>query len=378
MKTKKLLALTLAVLMLAGIFAGCASKPAEITPAADTSEPAAETQQPAAEATDAATDGDTMTFEYAGYTFTIDKTVPLEDREIVSIFENVSHPFGACLNAGVEQAAADFGVNAYQMGGTSWNAAESVEIMDALVTKGVDVICIAAIDEDAFTAASKRAMEAGVMVIGYNSPMTDTSARLCHVGVDIYSVAYAVVEPMCKAIYDTYGGGKVLLFGDLAANEPYYRAKALRDCVATYPEGTFEIIELNSNQDDATIYADIENAFQANPDIVGTYSVSGCQYLAGKYLKENNIGHLDSDHPIYNAGHDLFEDCLYNVRDGWEAFLVSQDPFGQGYQPIKIAAEFFTNYDTSVFEDMTLEPIVVTKDNVQEYIDKLEAGIPVG
>ena len=49
MKTKKLLALTLAVLMLAGIFAGCASKPAETTPAADTSEPAAETQQPAAE-----------------------------------------------------------------------------------------------------------------------------------------------------------------------------------------------------------------------------------------------------------------------------------------------------------------------------------------
>ena len=369
-KRGRWIALVMSVATISGTIAGCSGTEKE------TSELPEETADAAEET---ASDSNMVSFEYEGYTFEFDTSVPLEEREIVSTFENVSHSFGTCLNAGIEAAAEEFGVNAYQMGGTSWDAAETVEIMDALVTKGVDVICVAAIDEDAFTAASKRAMEAGTLVIGYNSPMSDTSARVCHVGVEIYDVARGVTDPLCKAIYDTYGGGKVLLFGDLAANEPVTRSKALYDSIAEYPEGTFEIIELNSNQDDATIYADVENAFAANPDIVGAYSVSGCQYLVGKYLKENNIGNvLTSDKPIYSAGHDLFEDCLYNVRDGWEAFLVSQDPFNQGYKPIEIAKDFFTTYDPSVFEDLTLAPVCVDSRNVQDYIDQLEAGIPVG
>lgn len=361
--------------LITSMLTGCSGSKAE-----DETPIAPEEQNETSEApADDGEDSGIFKFEYEGYTFEIDTSIPVEDREIVSTFENVSHSFGACLNAGVEGAAEEFGINAYQMGGTSWDAAETVEIMDALVTKGVDVICVAAIDEDAFTAASKRAMESGVLVIGYNSPMSDTSARMCHVGVEIYDVAKGVTDPLCKAIYDTYGGGKILLFGDLAANEPVTRSEALYDSIAEYPEGTFEVIELNSNQDDAAIYADVENAFAANPDIVGAYSVSGCQYLVGKYLKENNIGNvLTSDHPIYSAGHDLFEDCLYNVRDGWEAFLVSQDPYNQGYKPIEIAYKFFTTYDTSVFEDLTLDPVCVDESNVQEYIDQLEAGIPVG
>ena len=322
---------------------------------------------------------DNVTVEYGGYTFEIDKTVPLEDREIVSVFENVSHPFGACLNAGIEAAAEEFGVNAYQMGGTSWDAAESVEIMDALVTQGVDVICIAAIDADAFTAAAKRAMENGVMVIGYNSPLSDENQRMCHVGVDIYSVAKAITDPLCEAVYNKYGGGKIMIFGDLAANEPVIRAQALQDSMAEYPEGTFELIEVNSPGDDASIFADIENAFAANPDIVGTYSVSGCQYLVAKYLRENEIGNvLTSNNPVYSVGHDLFEECLDNLLDGWEYLLVSQDPFNQGYMPIKIAADFFTDYDASVFQDTNLDPVVVGADEAQGYIDQINAGIPVG
>lgn len=320
-----------------------------------------------------------VTVEYGGYTFEIDNSIPLKDREIVSVFENVSHPFGACLNAGIEAAAEEFSVNAYQMGGTSWDAAESVEIMDALVTKGVDVICIAAIDVDAFTAAAQRAMEAGVMVVGYNSPLNDENQRMCHVGVDIYSVAKAVTDPLCEAVYNKYGGGKLLIFGDLAANEPVIRARALADSIASYPEGVFELIELNSNGDDASIYADIENAFNANPDIVGTYSVSGCQYLVAKYLKENGIGNvLTSDEPIYSVGHDLFEECLYNLLDGWEYLLVSQDPFNQGYVPIKLAVDFFTTYDVNSFVNTTLDPVVVSATEAQNYIDQINAGIPVG
>lgn len=374
-KKGRRVALLMSLAVLAGAVTGCSSAGEETV---SDSTPQTADESAAAEGETSA-DSNIMTFEYEGYTFEIDTSIPIEEREFVSTFENVSHSFGTCLNAGVEAAAEEFGVNAYQMGGTSWDASETVEMMDALVTKGVDVICVAAIDEDAFTAASKRAMEAGVMVIGYNSPMSDTSARLCHVGVEIYDVAKAVTDPLCEAIYETYGGGKILLFGDLAANEPVTRSQALYDSIAEYPEGTFEVIELNSNQDDATIYSDVENAFAANPDIVGTYSVSGCQYLVGQYLKENNIGNvLTSDQPIYSAGHDLFEESLYNVRDGWEAFLVSQDPFNQGYQPIRIAYEFFTTYDTSVFEDITIEPVYVDESNVQEYIDQLEAGIPVG
>lgn len=74
MKTKQLLALLLAALMTVCLFTGCATK----QQTNDTPDPKDNSVSDApddvsgdAEATD-----DMMTFEYGGYTFTIDKTVP--------------------------------------------------------------------------------------------------------------------------------------------------------------------------------------------------------------------------------------------------------------------------------------------------------------
>lgn len=319
-------------------------------------------------------DANTIQYAYGDYEFSVDKNVDIKDREIVAVFENVSIPFAQLLDSGITNAKNEYGINAYQMGGTAWDATESMDIIDSMINKGVDGLIIAAIDEDAFTKAAHKAMEAGIPVVGYNSPMTDTSARLCTVGVDVYSVAKSITDPLVKKVNDTYGGGKILLFGDLASNEPIKRAQALKDSVAEYPEGTFEILELHTTGDDAAVYADIENMMLANPDIVGAYSVNGLQYLFGKYLKSNDIGNNFGDEPIFCAGHELFEESLYNVRDGWETYLSSQDPTNQGYMPAKIFAEFYSNYDVSIFEDVTLEPIVVDKDSVEDYIKRVEAG----
>lgn len=376
MKKNRLAALLLAMAMSATVLTGCAGPEDVDTPddGASTQAPDAGTSAPAELKLEVVSEDDSaMTLRYGEYTFEIDKTIPIKDRHIVGIFENVVHQFGQILDTGIHMAGDEYGAKCEQMGGTDWIADESIDIIDNLIASGVDGLIIAAIDEEAFTAAAHRALEAGIPVVGYNSPM-EQEARWATVGVDVYSVAEAVVTPFLKDIYDTYGGGKILVFGSLADNEPTTRKKALMDVAASYGDGVFDILEVNVTGDDTAVYSAIENAMLANSDIVGAYSVNGAQYVFGQYLKDNDVGNMKSDKPIFTAGHDLFPESLENVKDGWESYLVSQDPVNQGYVPTKMLCDFYTNYDISVFEDVYLDPVVVNADNVQTYLDKLAAG----
>lgn len=376
MKKRRLFAMLLAVVMMASALAGCGGSNSSESSTTDTEktepkditgEAPAELKLTVVEESDTA-----MTLQYGEYTFEIDKTIPIEKRHIVGIFENVASDFGQILDTGIRQAGTEYGSKTEQMGGTDWTADECINIIDNLIASNVDGLIIAAIDEEAFTAAAHRAMEAGIPVLGYNSPMEET-ARWATVGVDVYSVAKGVVTPFLESIYETYGGGKVLVFGALANNEPTTRKQALVDVAATYGDA-FEIIEVNVNGDSTEIYSAIENVMLANDDIVGAYSVDGAQFVFAQYLKDNDIGNMNSDAPIFTAGHDLFAESLENVKDGWESYLVSQDPVNQGYVPAMMLSAFYTNYDISVFENVILDPVVVDASNVQEYLDKLDAG----
>jgi len=88
----KILGMILAVVMLIAVFTGCSASTA----------PKAESQSPAESSSAAASqDSNIIELEMNGYKFKIDKSVHLKDRQLVMVFENISHPFGKLLNAGV-------------------------------------------------------------------------------------------------------------------------------------------------------------------------------------------------------------------------------------------------------------------------------------
>jgi ribose transport system substrate-binding protein len=98
-----------------------------------------------------------------------------------------SHVFWQSVHAGALDAAAPLGVE------ISWNgpANESefnaqIQIVDSMITRRVDAICLAPIDRDALSAAVDRAAAAGIPVVIFDSPVK-TDKFTAQVATDNYA-----------------------------------------------------------------------------------------------------------------------------------------------------------------------------------------------
>ena len=69
------------------------------------------------------------------------------------------------MQQGVEQWAADKGIDVIYKGGTTVDAAEQVGIMTDLVNQGIDILCFSPNDPDACEEICKQAREKGIIVI---------------------------------------------------------------------------------------------------------------------------------------------------------------------------------------------------------------------
>jgi simple sugar transport system substrate-binding protein len=74
------------------------------------------------------------------------------------------------MEAGVNRAAEELGVNAYQVGPADADPAQQVRIVEDLISKGVDAICVTPNDAKALEPVFNRAREEGIVIITHESP----------------------------------------------------------------------------------------------------------------------------------------------------------------------------------------------------------------
>ena len=77
----------------------------------------------------------------------------------------IGQPWWDHVQQGVEQWAADNGIDVIYKGGTTVDAAEQVQIMTDLVNQGIDILCFSPNDPDACEEICKQAREKGIIVI---------------------------------------------------------------------------------------------------------------------------------------------------------------------------------------------------------------------
>jgi simple sugar transport system substrate-binding protein len=95
---------------------------------------------------------------------------PAEEYEIVTVVKITGIPWFNRLEEGVKQSASDLGVNAYQLGPADADPAQQVKIVEDLISKGVDAICVVPNDAKALEPAFAKAKEKGIIVLTHESP----------------------------------------------------------------------------------------------------------------------------------------------------------------------------------------------------------------
>lgn len=149
--------------------------------------------------------------------------------------------------------------------------AQQINIVEDLITKKVDLIVIAPSHESAVTPALEKAMKAGIPVVTIDTKTDNPDACIAFIGPDNVKAAYEATKYICEKM-----GGKgkfVHIEGDVGYAVADQRKEGCLKALAEYPN-----IELVASQNGFWSQEGglkvMENALQANPDIMGVFSAN--------------------------------------------------------------------------------------------------------
>ncbi len=290
-----------------------------------------------------------------------------KEIRIEVIYHDTGIEFGQVIKAGVEAAAKEFGIKADFLGPIGIDVDKQVSFVENAITKKVDGIAVSNVNAEALNPVINKAVDAGIPVVTFNSEAPG-SKRMAFYGQNLVESGRVqgdiLVEYMGKK-------GKVLIVtGEAAASWSQDREKGVREALAKYPD--VQIVNIiSTGWEEQQQYAAIENALLANPDLTGIASLDAATTPAvGRALIRNKKT------GIFHVGHDLVPETLQNIKAGATKASLSQDPYKQGYLPVKALYEYLTS--KKKLESVDTGILRVDSKNVEEYLQKLEKGEPIG
>jgi LacI family transcriptional regulator len=261
---------------------------------------------------------------YQKKSVTIGVIIPLEEN-----------PFFEDIKKGIDAAheeLKDFGVKIDYQITKSLDAQEQYNVIKHFQAKGVSALAMAVINHDLIREAIDDMVDSKIPVVTFNTDIIG-SKRMCFVGHDLVKSGKVAGELMGKLLN---GKGKVAIITGshniLAHNQRIDGFKKVMD----EDFSDIKIVDIVENMDQDSISFErtlilLENIADLNGIYITGAGVSG----ACKALK-----FLGKAHEVKVISFDFVPETVNLVKEGIIDFTIGQDPFEQGYKPIKILAEY--------------------------------------
>lgn len=288
--------------------------------------------------------------------------------KITVVYHDTGIEFGQVIKTGALQAGKDFGVDVEFVGPIGIKVDEQVAIIENAITKRVDGLAVSNVNGEALNPMLDKAIAAGIPTVTFNSD-ADGSKRMAFYGQNLVKSGEVQAENLVKHMGDK---GKILIItGEAAASWSQDREQGVRNGMAKHP-GVTIVNLISTGWEEQSQYAAIENALLANQDLTGIASLDAATTPAtGRALLR-----MGRKGKVKHVGHDLIPETLDNIAAGATNAALSQNPFMQGYLPVKALCEYIK--DKKPLESVDTGILLVDDTNVEEYLDKLEKGEPIG
>jgi simple sugar transport system substrate-binding protein/ribose transport system substrate-binding protein len=304
----------------------------------------------------------------SGTAFAAGSKEPAQKKLRISvIYHDTGIEFGQVIKAGALAAGEEFGIDVEFVGPIGIKVDEQVAFIENAITKKVDGLAISNVNGEALNPMINKAIAAGIPTVTFNSEAAGSN-RMGFFGQDL--VNSGMVQADIVKEYMGTSGKILIITGEAAASWSQDRERGVREGIAQYP-GIQIINTVSTGWEEQSQYAAIENAILANPDLTGIASLDAATTpatgLVLKRLGKTNIIHV---------GHDLVPQTLDNIKAGITKASLSQFPFMQGYLPVKALYESIMN--KKPIESVDTGILRVDSKNIDEYLDKLKKGEPIG
>lgn len=285
---KRALIIVLVLIMMMLTFAACTKdEVVSDDTSADTEEVVADTEEVTSDTEETTADSDAK---------------DPSDIVIAVVPKALDNPIFIDAKVAAEAAGEELGITVEYTGSTNSDAAEQVNVIEGLISKGVDAMLISCNDADALKDVIDKAMDQGIYVATFDSDSPD-SKRLFYIGTNNYNAGQKAAEYMQTLLPD--GGQVALLTGVLGAPNLEERIVGFKDAC----EGTnIEILPVQTGNDDVATSVEVVNQFTlANPDLDGWWFVGGWPFFADQealtgleQFRENGgkVVSIDTFHPM--------------------------------------------------------------------------------
>lgn len=279
----------------------------------------------------------------------------------IAFVTKVMNPYFKVMVAGAQAECDKNGVTMLFSAAREQTAVEhQISIVQDMIVKQVDAICIAPIGSKESVPVLKEALDAGIPVICVDNrldaaTMADAGISIPYVGVDDEDSAYMVTKALCEAM-----GGKgeaAIMEGIRGADNAQARKRGAEKAFAEYP-GIRIVSSQTANWNAEEALNVFTNVLLANPNITGVF----CANDMMSFGVLQAIDAAGKKGQVLVVGIDAEEQAIENVRNGDMLATVYQNQDAQASRAILAALDAIAGKE--VPPDIVVPTVLKTKDNL--------------
>lgn len=282
-----------------------------------------------------------------------------DGRKIIGVIpKGASHLFWQTIHAGALKASSEADLEIlWQAPQIETDSSRQIAIVENMISRRVDGILLAPVDEESLVIPVERAAAQGIPVAIFDSSI-NTDKIISYVATDNYAAGQMAGRRMGEILG---GKGKVGIIGFMPGSaSTVQREDGFQEALKEFPG--IEMVGLRYNIGDrAKAMEESENLMTAHPDLAGLFadnesSTDG----AVRAVKQRN-----AVEQVKVVAFDSSEELIAELKAGTMDSIIVQDPFRMGYECMKAMADHLAGRDPITKLDSGA--YLVTRENVDNF-----------
>lgn len=280
--------------------------------------------------------------------------------KIVLISHDGSNPYWQSVRLGAEKAARERNAIVEFEGPDTPSISEGIKLINMAYAAKVSGIITYVQDEDKYKPVIDKAIKGDIPVVTVDSD-AENSNRIAYVGTDNAAAGIVCAKEMIKSIGTT--GDIGIIMGGKTVKNQVERVNGFTDYIKKH--SNIQIKEIESS-DSYLLEAELsaKKILKHNHNIKALFCVSSMDGH-GAVKAVNGLGLVGK---IKIISFDDLTETLNDIRDGFIAATIVQEPFTMGYKAVNIIMDNIAGKHTNGVFLTNVQ--VVNEDNLDEYRTK--------
>jgi ribose transport system substrate-binding protein len=268
----------------------------------------------------------------------------------------LGNPFYVALAKGMETEIKKINPDAQVTAvSNDYDLNKDVTAIDTFVAAGADIIFLDAADSEAIEPAVKKALDAGVIVVG-----VDAGAKGAPVNLTVDHTAAGRIACQYLADYLEHKGN-IVIIDSVPMVAIAQRVEGCKEAIGQYPDMTILSADQRGDGSRDSGLEVMQTLLTRFPDINGVFSIND-QMAIGASLAAKQLGRTVAITGI--DGSPEAEEAL--KTDTMFVGTAAQSPFNVGAQSVKVGYDLFQGKKPES-DVILIAPTLVNRDNIGEY-----------